>query len=306
MKIYAAPLQGLTEHIWRNIHAELFGGIDAYYTPFIRLEKGSLRNKDIREIAPENNIGNHCIPQILAGNGEELERLVNEISQKGYDRIDINMGCPFPPIAKKGKGAGILQHPDKVAELCSIIKGHDEIKFSIKMRCGMESFDEWKRLADTINETPLEEVIMHPRIGTQQYKGDINMEAFEEFRKACAHPVVYNGDIRSLSDCNSLQERIPELYGIMIGRGLLANPELANEIRNNKEADTENTLRKIRTLHDLTLAEYCNTLHGETQILMKIKPYWEYLMPDMDRKARKKIMKSTSLDKYRATVNEAL
>ena len=170
----------------------------------------------------------------------------------------------------------------------------------------MESFDEWKQLADIINETPLEEVIMHPRIGTQQYKGDINMEAFEEFRKACAHPVVYNGDIRSLSDCNSLQERIPELYGIMIGRGLLANPELANEIRNNKEADTENTLRKIHTMHDLILEAYCNTLHGETQILMKIKPYWEYLMPDMDRKARKKIMKSTSLDKYRAAVNEAL
>ena len=96
MKLYAAPLQGFTEAPWRNLHQEVFGGIDAYYTPFVRMEKGEFRNKDVREIASENNTVSRLIPQLIASTPAELERLAGLFIEKGYKEADINMGCPFP------------------------------------------------------------------------------------------------------------------------------------------------------------------------------------------------------------------
>lgn len=115
--LYAAPLQGFTEAVWRNAHAEAFGGIDAYYSPFVRLEKGDFRNKDRRDVAPENNRGVHLIPQLVAGEVDELCKITDFLVELGYRKVDVNMGCPFPLIANRGKGSGILPYPDRVGAL---------------------------------------------------------------------------------------------------------------------------------------------------------------------------------------------
>ena len=114
MKLYAAPLQGFTEAPWRNLHQEVFGGIDAYYTPFVRMEKGEFRNKDVREIASGNNTVSRLIPQLIASTPAELERLAGLFIEKGYKEADINMGCPFPLMTGKHKGSGIFPYPDEV------------------------------------------------------------------------------------------------------------------------------------------------------------------------------------------------
>lgn len=165
MKLYAAPLQGFTEAPWRNLHQEVFGGIDAYYTPFVRMEKGEFRNKDVREIASGNNTVSRLIPQLIASTPAELERLAGLFIEKGYKEADINMGCPFPLMTGKHKGSGILPYPAEVEALLKELVHYPELGFSVKMRLGWECADEWRPLLPLLNAAPLRRIVLHPRIG---------------------------------------------------------------------------------------------------------------------------------------------
>ena len=298
MKFYSAPLQGLSESIWRNTHESLFGGIDAYYTPFIRLEKNTLRHKDLREISPENNAVEHLVPQIIASNAETMRTLVSHIASFGYSEININMGCPFPPIARKHQGAGILPFPKEVADLAKEIGKHPEIRFSVKMRLGMNASNEWKAVLPILNDTAITHIVLHPRIGKQQYEGEIDMNACTEFFNACKHPFIYNGDVKSIDDIKQIEQRFPESEGIMVGRGLISSPNLINDYLSGKISTKQQDKEAVRKLHQTLYSRFCETLEGgEKQILDKLKPYWEYFLPNMDRKARKGILKATKMDK---------
>ena len=178
LKIFAAPLQGFTEAAWRVAHNEVFGGVDAYFTPFIRYEKGGLRNKDRREVLPENNCGIRLIPQIMASEPDEMKALTDFIISLGYKEIDLNMGCPFPLIANRGKGSGILQYPEKVSALMGCINEYSAngVSFSVKMRLGQISADEWKEILPALNASEVKMITLHPRIGKQQYKGEVDIK----------------------------------------------------------------------------------------------------------------------------------
>lgn len=304
VKLYAAPLQGLTEAPWRNAHQELFGGIDAYYTPFVRIERGEFRNKDIRDIARENNAVARLVPQLIASTPDELARLVELFMEKGYREADINMGCPFPLITGKHKGAGILPYPQEVKALLDELVHYPDMQFSVKMRLGLGSANEWQALLPLLNAAPLQRITLHPRIGKQQYKGEVDRASFAAFYQECGHPLVYNGEVSAAADIKELEEAFPSLEGIMLGRGLLANPALAMEYREGTPLAKETLYNKVRTLHARLFEYYEAHLQGEAQLLSKMKPYWEYLLPDMDRKIKKAIKKAMRVDKYWAAVGQ--
>ena len=306
MKIYSAPLQGFTEAVWRNVHAAIFGGIDGYYTPFLRYEHGEIRNKDIRDIERKNNNVENLVPQIIAATPDEMRPLLNLLAGEGYARVDINMGCSFPLQMRKRHGAGILPHPELVAELMKEVTSHPEISFSVKMRLGCHSKDEWKELMPILNDVPLRHVTMHPRLGIEQYKKSVDVDAFAEFYVACKHPVIYNGDLKSLADINRIEQQFPGLKGIMLGRGLLANPALGIEYRTGRELTKAEQSNLVRQMHDALMRELTPRLQGNTQFLSKMKPYWEYLLPEMLKRDKKAILKATTIEKYINAVNEGL
>ncbi len=303
LPIHFAPLQGYTEAFYRNAHATYFGGIESYYTPFIRLEKGGFRNKDVREIEPGNNRVPHIIPQLLASSLEKAEAILALFIEKGYQEVDINLGCPFPLLAGRHNGSGILPYPEEVESLLSLVKKYPQISFSVKMRLGWENPEECMRLLPILNELPLRQVTMHPRVGKQQYKGEVNLEAFAAFMEACRHPLIYNGDIRKLEDIHRIQEQFPALAGIMIGRGLLANPALAWEYKEKSQLTPDELRQKVQMLHTSVYEQYTERLQGgDAQLLSKMKPFWEYLLPEADRKLLKAIHKSSNLSKYNQAV----
>ena len=94
--IHLAPLQGYTDWVYREAHARVFGGVDTYYTPFVRLEKDGFRNKELRDLAPEANASASLVPQMIAASPEEFRRIAGLFRESGYRRADINLGCPFP------------------------------------------------------------------------------------------------------------------------------------------------------------------------------------------------------------------
>ena len=219
-----APLQGYTDCVYRQAHCEAAGRVDEYYTPFVRLEDGEPRRKDLRDIDAERNHGVPTVPQVIARDREEFARLCDAVQTAGFRRVDLNMGCPFPMQVKAGRGSGLLADVERVAAIGEEMRQRREVRFSVKMRLGQEEEEECLRLVPILNEMPLEHVTMHPRLGKQQYKGVPDREAFGRFVEACRQPVVYNGDLLSAEDVSAVMRRWPTLKGVMMGRGLLARP----------------------------------------------------------------------------------
>lgn len=306
MKIYSAPLQGYTEAVWRNIHNSVFGGIDAYYTPFLRYERSEIRNKDIRDIERKNNSVPNLVPQIIASTPEEMQPLLQLLRSEGYKRVDINMGCSFILQAKRKRGAGILPYPQKVQELMQEVVQNTDISFSVKMRLGWENKDEWRTLMPILNNAPLNSITMHPRLGVEQYKKVVDIEEFVNFYNECKHPIIYNGDINTLSDIKRIEEQFSNVEAVMLGRGLLANPALAQEYKENREFTHKEKRILVKTMHNAMYGELSPRLLGNTQFLSKMKPYWEYLLPDMLKREKKAILKSSTIEKYMTNVNIAL
>lgn len=293
-----APLQGYTDHIYRNIHARTVGGVDEYYTPFIRWEHGGIRNKDLRDVDPANNTTGNIIPQVIAKNRDEFANLCDTLQQMGWKRIDLNMGCPFPMQVHSGRGAGLLSHEQDVAEIFNEIKIRKEVTFSAKMRLGWNNPEEVFRLCPILNESHLCHITLHPRLSISQYKGTVDDNQFLRFYEECTRPIVYNGDITSVAQIKEVRMRFPNLKGIMIGRGLLSRPTIAKEYRDNIVLSNEDILKTTLIMHNELFIYAQSTLQGETQILNRMRAFWEYQESLLPKKSFKKLTKSTTLRSY--------
>ena len=287
-KLMAAPLQGLTEAPWRSVHFRLFGeeqGDVEYFTPFIRVEKGEVRKRDMRDYTSDLNAGLRFTPQIIFRDAEEWRMLVDALAEAGAARIDMNMGCPFPPQVRKGRGAGMLAHPDMVEEIAKAMEGYaDSIDFSVKMRLGVNDASESLSLVDILNSMKLRHITVHPRTATQQYKGELQLDAVDGFTSRLTHPVVFNGEVSSPSDIEKLTLRYD---GVMVGRGLLRRPTLFAEYRSGGELTAEERNEAFLSLIGRTASVLEQRLSGATQLKDKMKPYWEYVPETLDRKTVK-------------------
>ena len=316
LKILFAPLQGYTTGIYRKAHAEIFGGVDAYYAPFLRIENGKPREKDLRDLETSNPQHSNSekqtyaktVPQIIANSVDEFKVLTDALIAKGYTEIDFNMGCPFPMQVNRHRGSGLLSDTqtvqaimDEIKKMSSTANGTAPIKFSVKMRLGQDSPDEAFALLSILNETPLVQITLHPRLGKQQYKGAIDFKSFEKFYSECCHPLVYNGDISSVSQICEMEKSYPKLAGIMIGRGLLARPNLAAEYKAQRENEFTN---KLLQMHQIIFEHACKTYQGDSQILSHVQSFWEYLEPSIPKKIFKKIKKAGKLSEYQEAIIE--
>lgn len=335
MLLYFAPLQGYTTHAYRTAHRQLIGGLDAYYTPFLRCEHGEVRRKDLRDIVP-CEASCSWIPQIIAKDASEMAFLCDAVQSLGYKHLDINMGCPFPMQMYKGRGCGLLPHPGRVAALLQEAEHRKkECTFSIKMRLGQDSAEECLALTQMLNDSAVSYITMHPRLGKQQYKGMLDFDGFEQFLGKTTKPIVFNGDIDSVLKAEDIIQRYPHLKGLMIGRGLLANPLLAIEIRqldsgkrqneketrpcsrkdtvppiekgNDKNYRSQQFIRKdehvaLLSLH-ADIYDYCvKTLQGDSQTLSHLRSFWDYPKVQLEPKAYKRIKKSNTLAAYREAI----
>ena len=304
MKLFFAPLQGYTDAAYQRFHNEVYGGcIDCYYTPFLRVEKGAPREKDIREVNHLYNSPITVVPQIIVKDIDEFRVLVNAIRVEGYREIDINMGCPYPMQVKKGRGAGLMLNITNLKEIFDAISACVDIKFSLKMRLGVEQNNQWKSLCEILNSTPFKHITLHPRIAKQQYKGKIDFESFLEFCNLVNHNIIYNGDITEISQIDDLHNCCTNLYGIMIGRGLLGRPSMAMEYKMKMILNQQQQIEKLLLLHAKLFHYYSSKLSGESHLLVKMKSFWDYSEPLIGHRFYKLIKKASSLAKYNEVIN---
>ncbi len=296
--VLAAPLQGVTDNVWRMAQHEVFGGVDAYYSPFMRVERGEVRRKDLRDVEPDRNAGITLIPQILACQPDHALMMVDALQQKGYRRIDINLGCPFPPIALHRKGSGMLAYPELVDQLFKALSKAEGVDYSVKMRIGWDHNDQWRDILPLMEIIRPVNIAVHPRTGKQQYKGELDIEQFEALLAASPWPVIYNGSLRTVEDIETITNRYPALAAVMVGSGLAANPGmLAPDV----------TPEDYRRFHDLLVEGYTEQLNGgKAQLVRHLQDIWQNFLPGTSHKLFKAIRKSHTLDQYQTAAAAAL
>ncbi len=299
-----APLRGLTDAVFRNVYASHFSGFDQAVAPFINPQKKSrFKEKHLQDILPENNSGLPLIPQLLHTSADDFIALARQIEALGYREINWNLGCPAPMVVRKKRGSGLLPYPEKIAALLDTIFPQLNIQLSIKTRLGFTTSDELAFLLPILDDYPLKEIIIHARLGKQMYRGETDTESFGRCLALTRHKIVYNGDIKRLSDYQSLSSKFPEISRWMIGRGAITNPLLAEEIKNPTVA-SGNYEARIKDFHDDLLAHYSNRLSGPSHILGRMKQIWQHLILSFPDKTKqlKKLNKVKSLEKYRDIV----
>lgn len=304
--IYLAPLQGFTDYSFRKAFFTLFDTPDLAFSPFIDTHKTDHRT--YRDVLPERNKGIPLVPQVLGNNAVEMQRVIDHLNELGYSHINWNLGCPYPMVTKKQMGAGLLPHPLVVDRVLSELFKNSALQLSVKMRLGLTTYDDWKALVPVLNSYPLNEVIIHGRAASQMYNGDVKKDVFLNMTTQLIHPACYNGNINSLDDFQSLTACMPHNSRWMIGRGLIANPLLINEIRTNRKADQNEIKTAIKLLHDQLVYQNSISLSGESHLMHKLKFYWEYFgsyFPE-NRKGLKKIKKSATFNAYTDACKEVL
>lgn len=299
--IYLAPIQGITDRIYRNVFPKYFSGVDCAMAPFISTSKRKkVENVILRELDPEINTGLPVIPQILSRDPEDFIPLADRLYQMGYTTVNWNLGCPFPVVVNKGKGSGMLCYPSAIERFLENTVPSIKAKLSIKLRIGLAYPDEILALIPIFNRYPVEELIIHPRTGKQMYEGDVDLETFSRCIEISRHEIVYNGDIDSPGKFKMLSERFPSVKKWMIGRGILSDPFLAEEIRPENRRSREDKIKIIRSFHDELFAEYSKVMSGPAHITDKMKSIWTYLGSFFENgdKIRKKIHKAQNVKHY--------
>lgn len=301
MKYYLAPMEGLTGYIYRNAYHAFFHNIDKYFSPFIVAnESRSLKTKELNDILPEHNKGIVLVPQLLTNQAKNFIQTSERIKQLGYDEINLNLGCPSGTVVSKYRGAGFLAKREELDQFLEEIFSKAITKISVKTRIGISNPEEFYDLIELYNKYPMEELIIHPRVQKDFYKNRPNLTIFQDAFELSKNPVCYNGDIFTADDYQKFAADFPGVKTIMLGRGVIANPGLVNEITGSTKLE-KNLLKEF---HNRLYEDYKQVLSGDKNVLYKMKELWSYMLPLFtdNKKYGKKIKKSDRLTDYEEAV----
>ena len=307
MKIYMAPMEGVTNYVFRKVYIKHFSGVDKFFTPFItpHMKKGFSKS-ELMELNSEYNKGQYLIPQILTNSAEDFLKLVDEIKEMGYNEFNLNLGCPSGTVTSKGRGSGFLKDPDALDKFFyDIFRKKDNIKLSVKTRIGFSDYQEWDDLLKVYEKYEFSEIIIHPRLRSDFYKNNIYLPSFTQACNDLKQNIIYNGDINTLADFNNLKMQIcnDKVTGVMIGRGLVKNPLIGESIKQNKEIIS---IEKTVEFLDDIVEEYLTLDFGERNTLFKLKEIWGMILgnDEVYSKVLKKIRKTNTVKDYKIAVNE--
>ncbi|MBN7577075.1 tRNA-dihydrouridine synthase family protein [Clostridium sp. 2-1] len=301
MKYYLAPMEGITEYIYRNSYEKFFGNVDKYFTPFIvPNESRSLKTKELVDVLPENNKGMNIVPQILTNDAEGFINTSRKLQQLGYSEVNLNLGCPAKTVISKNRGSGFLAKREELDSFLEEIFKKDDIKISIKTRIGKDNPEEFYELIKIYNKYPLEELIIHPRTQKDFYGNKPNLNVFRDALSLSNNPICYNGDIFTINDYNKLLADFPEIDTVMLGRGILANPGLINIIKN----DININKNILKDFHDEILNRYIEVFPEDIYAINRMKElfgYMIYIFSD-NKEYAKKIRSAQKLSDYTEAV----
>lgn len=275
MRVYFAPMEGITGYLYRQAHHRCFGGVDRYYMPFLSPGQGHrFTRRDLQDVLPEHNQGLRAVPQLLTKRSEDFLWCAGALADMGYGEVNLNLGCPSGTVAAKGKGSGFLAFPEALDRFLEEIFAAAPVKISVKTRLGVRDPDEFGPILEIYNKYPIAELTIHPRVQKDFYKNHVRLDHFAAALAACRCPVCYNGDLAAVSDCAACSARFPAAQALMLGRGLIADPALARKLRGGPGASRE----ELRAFHDGLYRSYAAAFGSERNAMLRMKEVWFYLI----------------------------
>ena len=295
MRYYFAPMEGITDSIYRRLHHKYFPGIDRYYMPFLSpTMHRTLSPKEKRELPPANSVPFVAIPQILTKNAEDFLWAAALCQQLGYEEVNLNVGCPSGTVVSKGKGAGMLRSADELDAFFEKIFKESPISISVKTRLGIENVEEFPALLEVFNRYPIRELTVHPRVRKQFYNGSVDMAMFRYTAEHSKNSVCYNGNLTCLEDISAFSAQFPQIKAVMLGRGLIGDPGMLCP-----GGTTAETLEKFTTE---LLDAYIEAFGGTRNAMFRMKENWGFLLHRFEgsEKLGKQLRKTTDVEEYRA------
>ena len=299
MQYYFAPLEGLTDSIFRRLHHKYFPGIDRYYTPFFSpTVHRSLTPREARELPPAQSNGFALVPQLLTKVPEDFLWMAGVCRDLGYPEVNLNIGCPSGTVTAKGKGAGMLTDSDGLDRFLDAIYKGAPLPVSVKTRIGFHSPDELPVLMDIFNRYPIHELIIHPRVRKDFYDAPVNMAAFDYAFTHSKNPICYNGNLCTVTQIDRFHKAYPEINSLMIGRGLIADPGMLTP--------GGTTAAALEAFYDELMSEYIICFGGPRNAMFRMKENWRYLLCKFEgsEKLGKRLRKTTDLTEFKAITEE--
>ena len=298
-----APLDGITKIVFRQVWSRYFGGVDRYFIPFFSpTPHHTMTPRDLREVDFVHNAGLPSVPQVMTKNADDFLWACQVLKDMGYTEVNLNLGCPSGTVTAKGKGSGMLRDPAVLDAFLDAVFSHAEGPVSVKTRLGVSSPDEFAAILDIYDRYPICELTIHPRVMRQLYRGQADRAAFAEALPRCTMPVCYNGDVTTPEELRALETQFPQLSGIMIGRGFIADPALLRRARGGTGASRE----ELRGYLDDLYHGYTELFGSAGCAVSRMKAHWFYLIHRFagSEKLEKQLRKAREPWEYEVLVNQ--
>ena len=299
MRYYFAPMEGITDSIYRRLHHRYFTGVDRYYMPFLSpTVHRTLTNREERELPFADTEGFTAVPQVLTKVPEDFLWAAQVIRDRGYEEVNLNVGCPSGTVTAKGKGSGMLREPEALDRFLDVVFAAAPLPISVKTRLGFEDPEEFVKILEIYNRYPIRELTIHPRVRKQFYDGGLSMEMFRYAAANSKNPLCFNGDILSREDADRIGGEFPNVNAVMIGRGLVGDPGMLTPGGTDRAA--------LQQFCDALLEEYLVAFGGSRNAMFRLKENWGFLIRRFEgsEKLWKRLRKTTDLAEYRSITGE--
>jgi len=291
-------MEGLTDSIYRRLHHKYFPGVDRYYMPFLSPTiHRQLTHKEDRELPMADSVVFSAVPQVLTKVPEDFLWAARVCLDRGYDEVNLNIGCPSGTVVSKGKGSGMLRDPAGLDRFLEEIFARSPLPISVKTRLGLEKSEEFPAILEVLNQYPIKELTVHPRVRKQFYDGSVDMEMFDYAVKNSRNPLCYNGDILNLQQAKELQETYPEIQSLMIGRGLIADPGMLSG--STDKAALEGFMKELMAVYEVEFG-------GSRNAIFRLKENWGFLHNRFEGcdKLWKRLRKTTDAGEFKSITAE--
>ncbi len=299
MRYDFAPLEGLTDSIYRRLHHKYFPGIHRYYMPFLSPTiHRTLTHKEDRELPIADSEAFTAIPQILTKSPEDFLWAARVCHDRGYREVNLNIGCPSGTVVSKGKGSGMLRDvPALDAFLDRVFQGCPT-EISVKTRLGMENPQEFPAILEVFNRYPIKELTVHPRVRKDFYKEPVREDWFAYATEHSAIALCYNGNLLSQADIRAIEAKYPQVNAVMLGRALIGDPGLLTP--------GGTTVEALEAFHNELLEEYIRVFGSPRNAMFRMKENWGFLHKRFENpdKLWKRLRKTTDVQEYMSITRE--
>ena len=300
MQYYFAPMEGLTDSIFRRLHHKYFSGVDRYYMPFLSPTiHRTLTHKEDRELPLADSVPFAAVPQVLTKVAEDFLWAAQVCADRGYDEVNLNIGCPSGTVVSKGKGSGMLRDVNALDAFLDAVFAGSALPVSVKTRLGLEDPQEFPAILEVLNRYPIKELTIHPRVRKQFYDGSVHMELFDYAVANSRNPLCYNGDILTRAQAEEIARRYPQVQSVMIGRGLIADPGML--CGGTKKEALEGFLGELLEVYEVEFGSARNAM-------FRMKENWGFLHSRFEGsdKLWKALRKTTDVREFREISNQIL